>query len=108
MFFKPTWLTVFLFEPDAIASFNWGEQLYSPAKELWDITHPNTPQMLQQAIERVALPLLRPVTTIDDFVAFTNKDRFPHTHLDLYPLRKVYVDAARGDVDAVRDIASIC
>lgn len=105
--FRPTWVATFLFERDATIGFNWGQQIYRPTKGLWDFTDPNTPQMLQEEIERLALPLLRPVQTIDNFVTFTNKDRFPHTHLDLYPYRKVLFDIARGDFDTAQSICEL-
>ena len=57
-----------------------------------------------EAIEEQALPLLRPIKTIDDFVGFATKERFRHTHLDLYEHRKIFVDIARGDLDSARSI----
>jgi hypothetical protein len=59
-----------------------------------------------EEIERVALPLLRPVETIEDFVAFTSKERFRDTCLDLYEERRIFVDVARGDLDAARTLCA--
>ena len=91
-----------LFEPDAHFTFNRGCQLYNQALGPWDITKPEAAAALCEEIERVALPLLRPVETINDFVAFTVESRFRDTYLELYPIRKIYVDLARGDLDAAR------
>ena len=44
--------------------------------------------------------------TIDDFVKFTSKERFPDTHLDLYPASKIFVDVARDDLDAAKSICA--
>lgn len=102
--FVPTWAVVFLFEPHCSFSFNWGERVYNRARGVWDVNDPEIPATLCEAIEEVVLPLLRPVKTIDDFVAFTTKERFRYTYLDFYELRKVFVDVARGDLAAARSI----
>lgn len=104
--FTPRWAVVFLFEPGAHLSFNWGGQLYSKSLGPWDITNPDAPTALCQEVEQIALPLLRPVETIDDFVAFTSKERFRDTYLDFYEERKIFVDVARGDLDAARAICA--
>jgi hypothetical protein len=73
---------------------------------VWDVTDLRTPATMCEEIERVALPLLRPIQTIDDFVAFTSKERFRDTYLDLYEERRIFVDVARGDLDAARAICA--
>ncbi len=57
-----------------------------------------------EAIEREALPSMRSIKTIDDFVTFTSEERFPDTYLDLYPASKIFVDVARGDLEAASTI----
>jgi hypothetical protein len=59
-----------------------------------------------EAIEQEALPSMRSIKTIDDFVKFTSKERFPDTHLDLYPASKIFVDVARDDLDAAKSICA--
>ena len=103
--FVPTWAVVFLFEPRQSLSFNWGERVYRRPGS-WDVSDPDTPAAMAEAIEQQALPLLRPVQSIDDFVAFTSKDRFRNTHLDFYRDRKIFVDVARGDLEAARAICA--
>jgi hypothetical protein len=99
--FIPAWAVVFLFEPRDSLSLNWGQRIY---KVTWDVTNPDLPAKMCEAIEEQALPLLRPIETIDDFVRFATKKRFRDTYLDLYEHRKIYVDIARGDLDSARSI----
>src|SRR5262245_1095373 len=99
--FIPAWAVVFLFEPRDSLSLNWGQRIY---KVTWDVTNPDLPKKLCEAIEEQALPLLRPIETIDDFVGFATKERFELTHLSLYEHRKIFVDIARGDFDSARSI----
>jgi hypothetical protein len=54
-------------------------------------------EIMCEKIERLALPLLRQVQTLDDFVAFNVEERFPGRDLDAFPYVKVFVDIARGD-----------
>jgi hypothetical protein len=105
LLFVPTWAVIFLFEPCDSFSYNWGERVYGPSG-VWDISDPDLPETMCLAIEEEALPLLRRVKTIDDFVSFTSRDRFPQTFLDGYELRKIFVDAALGDFGAARSICS--
>jgi hypothetical protein len=103
LIFRPIWAVVFLFEPRQSFSFNWGERVY-PCSGLWKLGDPTMPNTMAEAIEQQALPLLRPIQSIDDFAGFTTKERFPYTPLNFYELRKVFVDVARGDLDAARSI----
>lgn len=101
--FVPAWAVAFLFWPRASFPLNWGERVYGPGA--WDISeYKNLPELLCQAIEEQALPLLRPIRSIDDLVAFASKERFPLTYLDLYPDKKIFFDVARGRLDAARTI----
>jgi hypothetical protein len=99
--FIPAWAVVFLFEPRTSLSLNWGQRIY---KVTWDVTNPDLPAQMCEAIEEQALPLLRSVETIDDFVGFATEKRFRDTYLDLYEHRKVFVDIARGNLDSARSI----
>jgi hypothetical protein len=102
--FRPIWAVIFLFEPSDSLSSNWGESVYD-RRGTWKIAdHDDLPTEMCKAIEEQALPLLRPIKTIDDFVGFATKERFRHTHLDLYEHRKIFVDIARGDLDSAHSI----
>lgn len=99
--FIPAWAVIFLFEPSDSLSLNWGERIYKVA---WDVANPDLPVKMCEAIEEQALPLLRPIKTINDFVGFATKERFRDTYLDLYEHRKIFIDIARGDLDSARSI----
>jgi hypothetical protein len=99
--FIPAWAVIFPFEPSVSLTLNWGERIY---KVPWDITDPELPEQMREAIEEQALPLLRPIETIEDFVGFATEERFPNTYLDWYEHRKIFVDIARGDLESARSI----
>jgi hypothetical protein len=102
--FDPNWAVIFLFEPSDSLSMNWGERVYDYSGT-WKIAdHDDLPSEMCKAIEEQALPLLRSIKTIDDFVGFSTKERFRHTHLNLYEHRKILVDVARGDLNSARSI----
>lgn len=104
--FVPTWAVMFLFEPSESFSYNWGGRLYDRAHGAWDVTNSATSAVMCEEIEKEALPLLRPIQTIHDFIGFTSKERFKETYLDLYEERKIFVDVARGDLNAARTICT--
>jgi hypothetical protein len=105
--FRPTWAVVFLFHPGAGFHFNWSAEIYAGTGHGWLISEEGVDEALCEAIEREALPLLRPVQSIDDFVSFTSKERFLSTWLDGYPYRRVLIDAARGDFDAANALCEM-
>jgi hypothetical protein len=90
--FVPNWSAVFLFEPNARFHLFWGTRM----RGIWDLGVPDLPEKLADAIEREALPVLRSIITIDDFVGFA---RGAWTE-DLKP----YVDVARGDLEAAQSM----
>ncbi|HZO45314.1 MAG TPA: hypothetical protein VFB68_05440 [Xanthobacteraceae bacterium] len=101
--FVPSWAVIFLFEPRVNFPLNWGGRVYGPGA--WDlIEHDDLPNMMRDAVEKEALPLLRPIQTIDDLVEFASEERFPNTYLNLYEHRKIFVDVARGDLDSAHSI----
>ena len=94
--FTPMFGAIFLFEPGAHFILNWAREIYSPAPGPWNVDDPQMPELMRDDFESLALPLLRALNTIDDFVAYAGKRNFRHTHLDLYDERKIYVAAALG------------
>jgi hypothetical protein len=58
---------------------------------------------LIEAIEEQALPILRAITTLDNFLAFVSQHYFRH-HLFEWPHRKIIVDVALGKLEAARAI----
>jgi hypothetical protein len=104
--FTPTWLVVPMFRYGADVIFNWGQRLYTPSHGQWDVRNPATPQLMCQEIEREALPIVRSVQTIDDFVGFATEERFGAMGLDNQLLDRIVIDIARGDFDAARAICA--
>ncbi len=73
------------------------------AGRLWYWDDPSVRDDLFAAIEEQALPQLRAIQTLDDFVAFaSDRTRFSITAFSGYLLRTVGVDIARGDLDSAR------
>lgn len=98
--FRPTWAAVFLFHPNAGFHFNWSAPIYAGTSHGWLISDKDVEKALGDAVEREALPLLRPMQTIDDFAAFATKDRFDLNPLNSYLNYRTLIDIARGDFDA--------
>jgi hypothetical protein len=90
--FVPTWSAIFLFEPNAHFHFFLGTRM----RGRWDVGVPNLPIKLAEAIEQEALPVLRPIITIEDFVSFAD-DAWVEDE-------KPYVDIARGDLGAAQSM----
>jgi len=104
--FDPFWTVNVLFAP-RLGSFGltWAREVYaSPLRSGFHSYHSDVSEILCEQIERVALPLLRQVQTIDDFVAFNTAERFPMQQLDAFPAVKIFVDIARGDIEAALKI----
>lgn len=104
--FTPTWLIVPMFRYGAHVIFNWGQELYNRSYGPWDIRKPATPKTMCEEIERTALPLVRSVQTIDDFVGFASEERFGAMRLDNDLFAKIVIDIARGDFDTARAICA--
>jgi hypothetical protein len=103
--FVPIATAIFLFKLRKGISLHWGLRVSrGTGFGSWGVGEPQMPASMCEEIEAQALPPLRSIKTIDDFVAFTSKDRFPDTFLYAYEDLKIYIDAARGDLDAARSI----
>ena len=95
--FYPSWSMMMLFRYDAFISLNHYGGMYDKGFGHWIATKPGADLALCAVVEQTALPILRSVETIGEFVAFHNKERFRDTYLDLYPARKIYADVALGN-----------
>ena len=100
--FYPTWTVNVLFAPQVLGFDSiWSRDVYAaPLRSGFYTYHSDVSELLCDRIEHVALPLLRQVQTVDDFVAFNTPERFPGQSLNGFEYIKVYVDIARGDFDA--------
>jgi hypothetical protein len=101
--FTPTWEVNMMFERDSSGGPTWGREIYPTFNGNWLLTRPGISEATCERIEEIALPILRSVASIDDFVAFTTKERFPSTWLDAFPFRRIYADIALGDLKAANE-----
>ena len=104
--FYPTWFVMHSFQPLRSFADTWTERIRHHGHNTWAWDDPLMPADFHAVIEEQTLPFLRGIKTLDDFVALTGRDRFLLNSLDAFPLRKVVVDAARGDFDAARSICA--
>jgi hypothetical protein len=70
--FRPTWAVIDLVEGLDIFPLNWGQRLGHPTNSLWFWDDPTIQDALIEVIERVALPILSPIQSLDDFVSFAS------------------------------------
>lgn len=104
--FRPRWAVVHLFEAQRFFPLDWGEWLYnesSPTPGSWKIMDENTSAALIDQIERHALPQLRAIKTLDDYLAFVSRHMFRHKLFE-WPHCKIIVDVALGDLAAARSL----
>lgn len=91
-YFVPNWSAIFLFQPNAHFHLFLGTRMLGD----WDFGVPGVSEKLADAIEQEALPALRSIVTIDDFVRFS--------HGRWVEDEKPYVDVARGELDAAQSM----
>jgi hypothetical protein len=101
--FVPTSSVLLLSELKKDFGYIWGGRVRGKTGN-WKITDPGLPEAMCEAIEREALEPMRSINTIDDFISFTAKERFPTHYLDLYPATRLIADIARGDLTAAKAI----
>jgi len=106
-YFRPRWATIILFDPRSIVDLKYGEKLAGPRGQLWSWDDPNMPADIYDVIDNVALPAMRKVKSIDDFVKFaSSSERFPLRVLPAFPHLKLLTDAATGDLESARSICN--
>jgi hypothetical protein len=98
--FRPKWAVVHLFEVRRSFSLDWGEELDHDSRR-WRLNDPGTSRALLDKIEQRALPPLRTMKSLDDYLAFVSDHFFRHQLFD-WPDAKIIVDVALGDLDAAR------
>ena len=101
--FVPTWSVLLLSNLHRNFGYLWGAKVRGTTGH-WNINDPDLPTAMCEAIEREALPPMRAVKTLDDFIKLASKERFPLKPLDLYPNIRILVDIARGDLVAAKEI----
>jgi hypothetical protein len=99
--FRTWWAVAPLCEPEQHFPLNWAVGIKPTSRWTW--RNPKLQEELYSAIEDQALPGLRSIQTLDDFVTYaSSRDRFSLTAFDSYHLRTVGVDTARGDLEAAQ------
>lgn len=104
--FRPQWAVVHLFELERSFPLSWGEWLYKlsgPRPASWRIQDPDVGRMLTETIEANALPQLRAMRSLDDYLAYVVEHRVGGLLCD-NPTRKIIVDVALGKLDEARAI----
>jgi hypothetical protein len=97
--FRPWWAVSHLCDPLDLFPLNWATKIRRGGLRQWD--SPSLQEELVNAIESQALPRLRTIESLADFVEFSSsKERFSLTAFNGYLLRKAGVDAALGDLDS--------
>lgn len=102
--FRPRWAVVHLFEWRRFFPLSWGDMLYnegSPRPGSWSIADPDIASALFREIETHALPPLRAMKTLDDYLSFVSQHYFRH-HLFDWPECRIIVEVALGDLEAAR------
>jgi hypothetical protein len=104
--FRPQWAVLHLFEPRTFFSLSWGEWLYKASGEMpgsWRIYDPDVSALLIDSIEQNALPVLRRMKTLDDYLSYVSNNYFRH-QLYEWPSAKIIVDVALGDLKSARSL----
>ena len=101
--FGPTWSVILLSDLRKSFGFLWGERVRG-RHGIWKTTDPDLSSAMCEAIEQEALAPMRSIKTFDDFIELTSRLRNPRRHLDLFPIARLTVDIARGDLVAAEAI----
>ena len=103
LIFEPTWSVLLLPDLQKDFGFLWGERVRG-RRGYWLATDPDVSSAMCEAIEQEALAPMRSIKTFDDFIDLTSRLRDPRRHLDLFPIARLTVDIARGDLVAAQAI----
>ncbi|MBN8920359.1 MAG: hypothetical protein J0H62_06645 [Rhizobiales bacterium] len=99
--FRVLWGLRTLVDRTDVFSIGWGYRLWPRAPGLWRWDDPTMPDALIDVLEATTLPELRPLDTLEKFVAFTsNRERFPSECFEGYHMKRVPVEAALGRLDS--------
>jgi len=102
--FRPQWAAIHLFQWRRTFSLDWGEWLYNKSSALpgsWDISEPKIATDLFREIEEEALPALRAMVTLDDYLSYVSQHYFRHKLYD-WPQCRIIVETALGDLASAR------
>lgn len=97
----PTWFMFHLFGPYPSYFLSWGGELYSRRFKGWRTTHSEVAESLREEIELIALPTLRAIRTLEDFVVAVPATRGGHLW-SIDPEGKSLIDIAMGELEQAR------
>jgi hypothetical protein len=103
LMFEPTWSVFVLSDVLKDFGFLWGERVRG-RQGYWLTTDADVSSVMCEAIEQEALAPMRSIKTFDDFIELTSRLRNPRRHLDLFPIARLTVDIARGDLTAAEAV----
>jgi hypothetical protein len=98
--FNPRWALTELFRKLDHLPLGDGERLHRPGSGLWLLSDPNISQVLVDVVERDALPRLRAIETLSEFLAFVLPEE-PRMLKFYWGTRFIFA-IALGDLDAAR------
>ena len=75
---KPRWFVHHLFSPHPKFHMSCGDDLYRRSYGPWDTTLPDTPRVLCDEIESVALPKLRAIADLNDYLTAVSQHWAEH------------------------------
>jgi hypothetical protein len=104
---KPRWAVAHLFEWQRFFPLDWGDMLYNEGSSQpgsWRMTDQDIETAFFMEIEGKALPALRAISTLDEYLLIVSNHYSRH-HLYDWPWCRIIVEAALGDLAAARATA---
>ena len=101
--FRPQLAAAHLFDGHGGFPLNWSQWLRKksgPMPGSWQMQDPDVARILIETIEADALPYLRAMTSLDDYLAHTSQ--FGGRDLLVRPTARIIVDVALGDFEKAR------
>ncbi|MEP9380432.1 hypothetical protein ABLE91_27305 [Aquabacter sp. CN5-332] len=104
--FHPRWAVLHLFQIHQHHIMSWGGDLTnrrSPYPGIWSMSDTDVQLSLIEEVEKVALPNLRSIKILDDYLKFVAGHTF-WNHLFERPSRKIIIDIAIGNLEPAKEI----
>lgn len=102
---NPRWFVYHLFSPRRDYHLSWGDLLGGSHGYLWTTEHAGMEHELVETINSVALPLLRTIQTLDDFVSLIMA-RWQGHHLMNDDWTRIAVELALGNIEQATALCS--
>ena len=101
--FRPRWYIHHLFSPRLWPHISWGEEIYRSNSVSWSLSDTTAKSDLIHQIETVALPILRRIETLDDYLR-TIMERWKWHHLINDDWTRLPVELAMGNLEEARKL----